>query len=255
MLINVTGFFRDPPVFDFLAKEVIPSLVRDHPLDRPLRIWIAGCSSGEETYSLAMLLREQIDKSKREIKLQIFASDVDPEAVASAREGLYPQSIEAEISPARLARFFAVEDRSYRVSPELRASVVFAVQDVLADPPFARFDFISCRNLLIYLLPEAQAKVLSLFHFALREGGLLLVGNSETVGSADGRFEVVSKPNASLPARGRQSSRGIRLAAARRRRGPDAPRAPDLRQPRRGKPRSPSFVARWCWTPTVRLRC
>ena len=194
MLINVTGFFRDAPVFDFLAKEVIPSLARDHPMDRPLRIWIAGCSSGEETYSLAMLLREQIDESKREIKLQIFASDVDPEAVASAREGLYPQSIEAEISPARLARFFAVEDRSYRVSPELRASVVFAVQDVLADPPFARLDFISCRNLLIYLLPEAQAKVLSLFHFALREGGLLLVGNSETVGSADGRFEVVSKP-------------------------------------------------------------
>ncbi len=194
MLINVTGFFRDAPVFDFLATDVIPGLVRDHPLDRPLRIWIAGCSSGEETYSLAMLLREQIDESKREIKLQIFASDLDPEAVASAREGLYPQSVEAEVSPARLARFFTVEDRCYRVSPELRASVVFAVQDVLADPPFARLDCVSCRNLLIYLLPEAQAKVLSLFHFALREGGLLLVGNSETVGSADGRFEVVSKP-------------------------------------------------------------
>jgi two-component system CheB/CheR fusion protein len=194
MLINVTGFFRDAPVFDFLASDVIPGLVRDHPLDRPLRIWIAGCSSGEETYSLAMLLREQIDESKREIKLQIFASDVDPEAVVSAREGLYPQSIKAEISPERLDRFFTVEDRSYRVSPELRATVVFAVQDVLADPPFARLDFVSCRNLLIYLLPGAQAKVLSLFHFALREGGLLMVGNSETVGSADGRFEVVSKP-------------------------------------------------------------
>jgi two-component system CheB/CheR fusion protein len=194
MLINVTGFFRDAPVFDFLAKEIIPGLVRDHPLDRPLRIWIAGCSSGEETYSLAMLLRQQIDESKREIKLQIFASDVDPEAVASAREGLYPQSIEAEISPERLARFFTAEDRSYRVSPELRASVVFTVQDLLADPPFARLDFVSCRNLLIYLLPEAQAKVLSVFHFALREGGLLLIGNSETVGAADGGFAVVSKP-------------------------------------------------------------
>jgi two-component system CheB/CheR fusion protein len=195
MLINVTGFFRDAPVFDFLTKEVIPGLVHDHPLDRPLRIWIAGCSSGEETYSLAMLLREQIDESKREIKLQIFASDVDTEAVASAREGLYPRSIEAEVSAERLARFFIAEDRSYRVSSELRASVVFTVQDVLADPPFARLDFVSCRNLLIYLLPEAQTKVLSLFHFALREGGLLLVGNSETVGAADGRFEVVSKPD------------------------------------------------------------
>jgi two-component system, chemotaxis family, CheB/CheR fusion protein len=194
LLINVTGFFRDAPVFDFLGKEVIPGLVRDHPLDRSLRIWIAGCSSGEETYSLAMLLREQIDESKREVKLQIFASDVDPEAVARAREGLYQQSIEAEVSSERLARFFAREERSYRVSPELRATVVFTVQDVLADPPFARLDFISCRNLLIYLLPEAQAKVLSLFHFALREGGLLLVGNSETVGATDGRFEGVSKP-------------------------------------------------------------
>ena len=193
LLINVTGFFRDPPVFDYLAKDVIPGLVSDHPLDRPLRIWIAGCSSGEETYSLAMLLRDQIDKSKREIKLQIFASDVDPEAVASAREGLYPQSIEAEVSSERLAQFFTREDRSYRVSPELRATVVFTVQDVLADPPFARLDFISCRNLLIYLLPEAQAKVISLFHFALREGGLLLIGNSETVGAADVGFAVVSK--------------------------------------------------------------
>jgi len=194
MLINVTGFFRDAAVFDWLASDLIPGLLRAHPLDRPLRVWVAGCSSGEETYSLAMLLREAIDKSDREIKLQIFASDIDVEAVASAREGLYPPSIETEVSSERLARFFAAEGRSYRVTPELRASVVFTVQDVLADPPFARLDLVSCRNLLIYLLPEAQAKVLSLFHFALREGGLLLVGNSETVGSADGRFAVVSKP-------------------------------------------------------------
>ena len=194
LLINVTGFFRDAAVFDFLAKSVIPDLVRDHPLDRPLRIWVAGCSSGEETYSLAMLFREQIDASKREIKLQIFASDVDPDAVASAREGLYPDSIEADVSPKRLARFFSKEDRNYRVSAELRSNVVFTVHDVLADPPFARLDFVSCRNLLIYLLPEAQAKVISIIHFALRDGGLLLVGDAETVGVADGRFAVISKP-------------------------------------------------------------
>ena len=194
LLINVTGFFRDSPVFDFLAKDVIPDLVRYHAQDRPLRIWSAGCSSGEETYSLAMLLLEQIEESKREFKLQIFASDVDPEAVASAREGLYPLSIEAEVSPKRLAKFFSREDCSYRVSPDLRSVVVFAVHNVLADPPFARLDFVSCRNVLIYLKPEAQAKVLSVFHFALREGGLLLVGNSETAGTADGRFAVVSKP-------------------------------------------------------------
>src|SRR5271165_3678320 len=192
LLINVTGFFRDAVVFDFLDKSVIPDLVRDHPLDRPLRIWVAGCSSGEETYSLAMLFREQIDASKREIKLQIFASDVDPDAVASARDGLYSDSIEADVSPRRLARFFSKEDRNYLVSAELRSNVVFTVHDVLADPPFARLDFVSCRNLLIYLLPEAQAKVISIIHFALRDGGLLLVGDAETV--ADARFAVISKP-------------------------------------------------------------
>ena len=194
LLINVTGFFRDAAVFEFLAKSVIPDLVHDHPLDRPLRIWVAGCSSGEETYSLAMLFREQIDASKREIKLQIFASDVDPDAVARARDGLYPDSIEADVSPKRLARFFSKEDRNYRISAELRSNVVFTVHDVLADPPFAHLDFVSCRNLLIYLLPEAQAKVISIIHFALRDGGLLLVGDAETVGVADGRFAVVSKP-------------------------------------------------------------
>ena len=194
LLIDVTGFFRDAAVFEFLAKSVIPDLVRDHPLDRPLRIWVAGSSSGEETYSLAMLFREQIDASKREIKLQIFATDVDPDAVASARDGLYPDSIEADVSRERLARFFSKEDRNYRISAELRSNVVFTVHDVLADPPFARLDFVSCRNLLIYLLPEAQAKVISIVHFALREGGLLLVGDAETVGVADGRFVAIAKP-------------------------------------------------------------
>jgi two-component system, chemotaxis family, CheB/CheR fusion protein len=193
LLINVTGFFRNPEVFDFLAKGVIPDLLRDHPADRPLRIWVAGCSSGEETYSLAMLFREQIDASKREIKLQIFASDVDPDAVTSARDGLYPNTIEADVSRERLVRFFSKEDQYYRISTELRSCIVFTVHDVLVDPPFARLDFVSCRNLLIYLLPEAQTKVISLIHFALREGGLLLVGDAETVDVAVGLFTTVSK--------------------------------------------------------------
>ncbi len=193
LLINVTSFFRDPKVFDFLAEKIIPDLVRSHTPDHPLRIWTAGCSSGEETYSLAMLFHEQIRAAKRNVKLQVFASDVDPDAVARAREGLYPGAIEADVSPTRLASFFAKEDHNYRVLPELRAAVVFTVQDVLADPPFSRLDLISCRNLLIYLRPEAQAKVISLFHFALREGGLLLLGSSETLSSADGRYEMISK--------------------------------------------------------------
>ena len=194
MLINVTSFFRDPTVFDYLAGEVFPDLVHDHPLDQPLRVWIAGCSSGEETYSLAILFHEVIGKSQRDLKLQIFASDVDEDAVATAREGLYPHSIEANVSPERLSQFFTREERGYRISPDLRANVVFSLHDVLADPPFAKLDFVSCRNLLIYLLPEAQATVISLFHFALQKGGLLLLGNSEAVGPTVEGFAVVSKP-------------------------------------------------------------
>jgi two-component system, chemotaxis family, CheB/CheR fusion protein len=193
LLINVTSFFRDPHVFDLLAQTIIPDLVRSHAPDRPIRIWIAGCSTGEETYSLAMLFREEITAAKLDIKLQVFASDIDADAIALAREGLYPEAIEADVPAARLARFFAKEDHGYRISPELRAAVVFTVQDVLADPPFSRLDFVSCRNLLIYLRPEAQAKVLALFHFALEPGGTLLLGTSETVGSFDSCFEVVSK--------------------------------------------------------------
>src|SRR5580704_9699648 len=193
LLINVTSFFRDSSAFEFLVNEVIPDLVHRHSLDRPLRVWVAGCSTGEETYSLAMLFLEEIAAAKRNIKLQVFASDVDEEAVALAREGRYSESIAADVSPARLARFFTQEDHSYRVVPELRGTVVFTTQYVLGDPPFSRLDLISCLNLLIYLRPEAQEKVLLLFHFALREGGVLMLGNSETVGRLDDRFEPISK--------------------------------------------------------------
>ncbi len=193
LLINVTSFFRDPKVFDVLAKTIIPDLIGSQPSDHTFRVWVAGCSTGEETYSLVMLFREAITAAKRNVKLQVFASDVDPDAVAVARDGFYSQSIEADVSAARLARFFTREDRGYRILPELRATVVFTVQDVLADPPFSRLDLVSCRNLLIYLGPEAQAKTISAFHFALRDGGILLLGNSETVGNFDGQFEVISK--------------------------------------------------------------
>jgi two-component system, chemotaxis family, CheB/CheR fusion protein len=193
LLINVTSFFRDPAVFDALSEKIIPDLVCNHSIDQPLRLWIAGCSTGEETYSLAMLFREEITAAKREIKLQIFASDVDPDAVATARDGLYPDTIAADVSAARLARFFSKDDHGYRILPELRATIVFAVQDVLADPPFSRLDLVSCRNLLIYLRPEAQEKVISFFHFALREGGILLLGTAETIGNSKDRFEVISK--------------------------------------------------------------
>jgi two-component system CheB/CheR fusion protein len=194
LLINVTNFFRDPEVFDLIGSEIIPDLVSAAAPDQPLRVWVPGCSTGEEAYSLTMLLLEQIRASKARVKLQVFASDVDVDAITLAREGLYPKTIEADVSPARLAEFFTKEETGYRISAQLRASVVFTVQDVLSDPPFSRIDLVSCRNLLIYLRPEAQAKAIGLFHFALRPGGVLLLGSSETIPDIEGRFEVVSKP-------------------------------------------------------------
>ena len=193
LLINVTHFFRDPAAFDLLAETVIPDLVQRQTLDRPLRIWVPGCSTGEEAYSIAMLFLEQIAAAKRNIKLQVFASDIDADCVAFARNGIYPESIEADVTPTRLARFFTKEDHHYQVVRELRETVVFTGQSLLADAPFSRLDLISCRNLLIYLSPEAQRKILSLFHFALREGGVLFLGSSETVGSVSDRFEPISK--------------------------------------------------------------
>ena len=170
LLINVTTFFRDPKVYALLEETIVPDLVGSRTQGQSLRIWIAGCSTGEEAYSLTMLLQEEITRTKSGVKLQVFASDADPDAIAVARDGLYPETIEANVSPARLQRFFSREDHGYRVLPELRATVVFTVQDLLSDPPFSRLDVVSCRNLLIYLGLEAQAKVISLFHFALNEG-------------------------------------------------------------------------------------
>lgn len=192
ILINVTSFFRDPQVFDLLEKDVIPDLVAGIARHQALRVWVAGCSTGEEAYSIAMVCRDAIVASRRDIKLQVFASDVDAAAIATAREGFYPASIEQEIPPARIARYFVKEDSGYRIRPSLRGAVVFTVQDVLQDPPFSRIDLVSCRNLLIYLNQEAQAKVISLFHFALREHGILLLGSAETPGGAD-RFAVLHK--------------------------------------------------------------
>jgi two-component system CheB/CheR fusion protein len=192
LLINVTSFFRDPVVFGILATTLVPEIVATA-ADRAIRIWVAGCSTGEETYSLAMLFQEQISAAGSVARIQIFASDVDEKAVAAAREGSYPATIEQSVSVERLRRFFIKHASGYQVTPELRANVVFVVQDVLADPPFSKLDLVSCRNLLIYLKPEAQAKVISIFHFALRTGGALLLGSAEAVNAHDARFSVMSK--------------------------------------------------------------
>jgi two-component system CheB/CheR fusion protein len=193
LLINVTCFFRDAKTFELLAKKIVPEIVRAQPPNQPIRIWVAGCSTGEEAYSIAMLFLEEIAESKQNTKLQIFATDIDGHAIAFAREGLYPPTIEVDVPPARLTRFFTKEDGRYRVSRELRTPIVFSVHDLLANAPFSRLDFISCRNLLIYLRPEVQQKVTALFHFALREGAVLFIGNTETVGAASDHFEPIFK--------------------------------------------------------------
>ena len=209
LLIHITSFFRDPLAYACLAEVVIPALLHSRAGDAErcgtqeqlVRVWVVGCSTGEEAYSIVMLFHEALASLERDtgqtesrIKLQVFASDVDDDAIAVAREGLYPVSIAADVSPDRLACFFSKENgHGYRVLPDLRGAVVFTVQDLLSDPPFSRLDLIACRNLMIYLGGEAQAKAAALFHFALKEGGFLLLGAAETVTEADGRFRMVEK--------------------------------------------------------------
>ncbi len=241
LLINVTSFFRDPEIFKTLEEQVIPDLIARHPQDLPIRIWVAGCSTGEEAYSLAMLFREALDRAKSQSQIQVFASDIDAEAVAAARAGLYPPTIEAEVTADRLGRFFIREGDRYRIVPELRSLVVFTVQDLLTDPPFSRLDFVSCRNLLIYLRPEAQAKVMSLCRFALRNGGILLLGTSETTGRADHGFSVISKKERIYQRDGplMPGDLGFSIGIG------DTLRLPPLRRPPDGPPR-PASLAELC---------
>lgn len=213
ILINVTNFFRDPEVFERLRATIVPELVKNHPPGRTLRLWVAGCSTGEEAYSLGMIVQECISQARRDIQMQIFASDADEAAVAFARDGFYPLAINADVSPERLQRFFTQEEHGYRIASELRSSVIFAVQNVLSDPPFSNVDFISCRNLLIYLGPEAQAKVIALCHFALNENGILLLGNTETVGTATNRFDVLDKSARIFRRKGQRGRYGFAINA------------------------------------------
>ena len=193
LLIHSTGFFRDGAVFRHLSERALPDLLKDASHDRPLRVWVAGCSTGEEAYSLAMVCLEAIAAAGSPVRLQVLASDVDPHAVATARTGFYPPGIESQVSAERLARFFVRENGGWRVTSKLRDTIVFTVADLLSDPPFSRIDLVSCRNVLIYLAPEAQRRVIAACCFALRPGGLLLLGSAETPGPLDGRFAVADK--------------------------------------------------------------
>jgi len=193
LLISVTSFFREPQVWEYLEQNVLPGLMEKRAPEGMLRLWVPGCATGEEAYSLAMLLLEAAQAGDQSPGMQVFASDLDSSALDFARAGLYPESIAADVSRERLRRFFVREEQGYRVHKRVRDLVVFSVQNLISDPPFSRIDLVTCRNLMIYLAPEIQQRVISLFHFALRPGGYLLLGNAESVGSPTDLFEVVSK--------------------------------------------------------------
>lgn len=184
LLIGVTSFFRDPEAFHALDKQVIARLLAGKPAGDTIRVWVPGCSSGEEAYSMAILLAEHQETLKRSFTAQVFATDIDARAIATARTGIYPASIAADVSVERLERFFAVEPGggAYRIHKSIRDMLVISAQDVIKDPPFSKLDLISCRNLLIYMGPELQKKLIHLFHYALNPGGFLFLGTSETVG-------------------------------------------------------------------------
>lgn len=195
LLINVTSFFRDPDAFEALKRDIFPRIFGQRAPDTPVRVWVPGCSTGEEAYTIAILLLEFLNDHATTTPIQIFATDIDAQAIDKARMGVYPDSITEDVEPGRLRRFFVKLPIGYQISKSVRDLCVFAVQNVNKDPPFSRLDLICCRNLLIYLGSVLQKKVLKLFHYALRSPGFLMLGTSETVGEVSDLFAPVDKQN------------------------------------------------------------
>jgi two-component system CheB/CheR fusion protein len=193
LLIHVTRFFREPDSFAALATHVFPALMEGRRSERPIRVWVSGCATGEEAYSLAITLVEFLQKDNADTRVQIFATDVSETAIEFARAGIYPATIEADVSPDRLRRCFTRHDGGYRVTKMIRDLCVFARQDLTRDPPFSRLDLILCRNVLIYMDAVLQKKLLSVFHYALNPSGFLVVGQAETVGAQATLFSLVDK--------------------------------------------------------------
>ncbi len=192
LLINVTSFFRDSDTFDALSR-VLPSILRARSETTPVRVWVPGCATGEEAYSIAMCLLETLSDLPRNLPVQLFATDLSEKAIEKARAGVYPENITADVSPERLSRFFVKVDGRYRVSKAVRDLIVFARHDLAQDAPFSRLDLVSCRNVLIYLEPGLQKKVLETFHYALVSSGLLVLGKAETVGASSDLFALEDK--------------------------------------------------------------
>ncbi|MBC7815375.1 MAG: SAM-dependent methyltransferase, partial [Planctomycetaceae bacterium] len=193
LLIGVTNFFRDPEAWDVLLKGPLLNLLQSKPDGYTFRAWVPGCSSGEEVFSLAIALQECREKLKRHFEVQIFGTDLDADAIETARAGQYSDGIAVDVLPTRLERYFVRHDGAYRVRTDIREMAIFATQNVIKDPPFTKLDFVSCRNLLIYLNSDLQQRLLPIFHYALKPGGVLLLGPSETVGSFTDLFETLDK--------------------------------------------------------------
>jgi len=193
LLINVTSFFRDPEAFDILRNDILPQLLTGKPEGYVVRVWVAGCASGEEAYSIAILLRELMDQTQREFKVQMYATDLDEDAIAVARAGSYPPNIAQDITPERLRRFFIKDDAGYHVKKEIREMVVFAVQSVIKDPPFTKLDLLCCRNLMIYLEPELQDRLIPTFHYSLKQDGVLFLSPSESIGNHHELFTPINR--------------------------------------------------------------
>lgn len=195
MLIGVTRFFRDTEVFDTLEKSVIPAVLSSTPVNEPLRIWVAGCSSGEEAYSIAILFDEVVRQRGEARNIKIFATDVDPDAIAEASAGQFSMNIAEDITEARLSRYFSRDGDLFAIVPNIRQTVIFATHNLIKDPPFSNINLALCRNVLIYFQPEAQRRVLSMLHFSLQKSGYLCLGGSESLGDLQNYFEIVNERN------------------------------------------------------------
>jgi two-component system, chemotaxis family, CheB/CheR fusion protein len=193
LLISVTGFFRDPASFRALQKKILPRLVRDRPSGTPLRLWSCGCSTGEEAYSLAIVVSEYLEQARRNIPVQIFASDLNDRGIEKARTGIYHENIVLDVSNERLRRFFTRTNGFYQINKAIRDLCVFARQNIILDPPFSNLDLISCRNVLIYLAPVLQKRIIPIFHYALKPKGFLLLGSSESIGESAHLFELADR--------------------------------------------------------------
>ncbi|NPV89889.1 MAG: PAS domain-containing protein [Firmicutes bacterium] len=193
LLINITNFFRDSDAFESLKGQVFPAIMQGREVDQPVRVWVPGCSTGEEAYSIAILLLEFLSGITDDPPVQIFATDINETHIGKARAGVYPMSIEAEVSPERLNRFFTKVDKGYQINKTVRELCIFARQDIVNEPPFSRIDLISCRNVIIYFGQVMQKKLFPLFHYALKPGGFLFLGSSESIGTYANLFHLVDK--------------------------------------------------------------